>query len=66
MDENKKEFDEQLDTDLPEEKPSFEPSPRRKRIVAWILCAIVVLGVINWLITIAYPQWPEFIRGLLS
>ena len=43
------------------EKPEFIPSPKWKRIVAWILFAIVVLGTINWLISIAFPTWPQWL-----
>ena len=64
MDEMKKDLEE-LQEEPVEEKAPFEPSPRWKRICAWILVVIVVIGVINWLISIAYPQWPEFIKGLL-
>lgn len=46
------------------ESTPFEPSPRWKRIGAWILVVIVTIGVINWLISIAYPDWPAYILGL--
>ncbi len=65
MDEMKKETEELLEKETVEEKAPFEPSPRWKRICAWVLVSIVVLGVANWLISIAYPQWPEMIKGLL-
>ena len=65
MDEMKKETVMQVEQEIVEEKPPFEPSPRWKRICAWILVAIVGVGMINWLISIAYPQWPEMIKGLL-
>lgn len=66
MDEMKKETEELVEQEIVEEKPPFEPSPRWKRICAWVLVVIVVIGVINWLISIAYPQWPEYIKGLLK
>lgn len=47
-----------------EEKPPFEPSPRWKRIGAWVLFAIVILGVINWLVSIAFPNWPQYVMEL--
>ncbi len=56
---------EELTEELTEERAPFEPAPKWKRICAWIMVTIVVIGVINWLISIAYPQWPEFIKGLL-
>jgi hypothetical protein len=42
-----------------EEATPFEPSPKWKRVTAWILFGIVMLGTINWLVSIAYPQWPQ-------
>ena len=66
MDEMKKETEEALDEVSAEEKTPFEPAPRWKRIGAWILAAIVTIGVINWLISIAYPRWPDFIMGLFK
>ncbi len=66
MDEMKKEIKELLDEAPVEEKPPFEPAPLWKRICAWILAAVVFVGVINWLISIAYPQWPDFIMGLFK
>ncbi len=65
MDEMKKEAQELLDEETVEERAPFEPSPRWKRICAWIMVTVVILGVVNWLISIACPQWPEFIKGLL-
>ncbi len=53
-----------LEEQIPEEKAPFEPSPRWKRVLAWIMAGIVTVGVINWLISIAFPQWPEYIMGL--
>lgn len=53
-----------IEENIVEEKEPFEPAPRWKRIAAWILAGIVTVGVINWLITIAYPQWPQYVMGL--
>lgn len=64
MNEERMELHEQEQQEIVEEKAPFEPSPRWKRVLAWIMVAIVSLGVINWLISIAYPQWPEYIMGL--
>ena len=62
-------IDEEIEEELvdPEEEndASFEPSPKWKRIGAWIMFVIVVIAVINWLISIAYPNWPQYIMGLL-
>lgn len=64
MNEENKMVEEQLENEIVEEKPPFEPSPRWKRVCAWIMFSIVVLGVINWLVSIAYPEWPEYVKGL--
>ena len=64
MNEEKKELEEQVEEEFLEETPHFEPAPRWKRIGAWILLVIVILGVINWLISIAYPHWPQYVMEL--
>ncbi len=48
---------EQMD-DAPEKEP-FVPSPRWKRVMAWLLFAVVALGIIFWLLDIAEPNWTE-------
>ena len=53
-----------IEDDSVEEAVPFEPSPRWKRILAWIMFFIVILGVINWLISIAYPEWPRYVMEL--
>ena len=53
-----------LEETTAEGKDPYEPAPRWKRIGAWILAGIITVGIINWLITIAYPQWPEYLMGL--
>ena len=40
----------------------FTPSPRWKRVFAWVLFAIVVIGIICCLFYIAVPEWPELVR----
>lgn len=40
-----------------EQKAPFVPSPKWKRVLAWVLFVIVVLGVITWLLNIAFPEW---------
>lgn len=47
-----------------EDTTPFEPSPKWKRVAAWILFGIVMLGTINWLVSIAYPEWPQWVMGL--
>ena len=49
-----------------EEKEPYVPSPKWKRVAAWILFGIVVLGIICWLFNIAVPEWPELLRGSAS
>ncbi|MBR4308327.1 MAG: hypothetical protein IKT58_01895 [Oscillospiraceae bacterium] len=44
-----------------EEVSEFEPSPKWKRVMAWILFGIMVVAIINWLVSIAYPQWPQWV-----
>ena len=46
-----------------EEKEPFVPSPTSKRVFAWILFAIVFLGVVSWLLSIAFPHWIENARA---
>lgn len=50
-----------LTEELQEEKEPFEPAPKWKRVGAWILFGIVVLGIANWLVSIAYPEWPQWV-----
>ena len=46
--------------DLPQaEKAPFVPSPKWKRVMAWILFAIVAAGVVLWLLNIAIPGWTD-------
>ncbi len=49
-----------------EEKEPFVPSPKWKRVFAWILFAIVLLGIINWLAGIAFPTWTETLKQWLQ
>lgn len=42
-----------------ETKEPFVPSPRWKRVMAWCLFAIVMLGIVFWLLGIAEPHWTE-------
>lgn len=44
----------------------FTPSSKGKRVFAWILFVIVVLGIITWLLNIACPGWIEATKAWLS
>ncbi|MGN1307887.1 MAG: hypothetical protein ACI4V3_09490 [Faecousia sp.] len=46
-----------------EEKEPFVPSPTSKRVLAWILFVIVFLGIVSWLLSIAFPGWIETVRA---
>lgn len=63
----KKEFlsENELPANLPqeEEKEPFVPSSKSKRVFAWILFVIVLLGIVTWLLNIAYPMWIEQVRA---
>ena len=52
----------------PEEKPQepeepYIPSPKWKRIMAWVLFGIVCLGIILWLLGIARPEWIDTVKS---
>ena len=47
------------------EKP-FVPSAPWKRVLAWILFAVVVLGLATWLLNIANPGWIEAVKNWLG
>lgn len=62
MEENQKDMPAVQET--PEAPQSeFVPSPKWKRVLAWVLFAIVVLGIASWLLNIAVPEWPEKLFG---
>ena len=46
-----------------EETPVFGPSPKWKRVLAWVLFVIVAIGIITWLLNIAYPDWIDTVKG---
>ena len=46
----------------PMETDTFVPSPKWKRVLAWVLFVIVVLGIITWLMNMAYPEWIESVK----
>ena len=45
------------------EKEPFVPSSTSKRVFAWILFVIVILGIVSWLLSIAFPGWIETVRA---
>ena len=53
-----------------QEEEVFVPSPRWKRIGAWILFGIVLISLCTWLISIAVPGWTagvkDWIAGLFA
>jgi hypothetical protein len=56
-------FDENV---VEEEREPYVPSPKWKRVAAWVLIGIVALGILCWLFNIAVPEWPELLRGSAS
>ena len=44
-------------------KEEFIPSPKWKRVFAWVLFGIVVLGICCWLLNIAIPEWADKFFG---
>lgn len=53
-----------IETAEPEEQQApFVPSPRWKRVLAWTLFVLVVLGIITWLLNIAFPSWVDSVKA---
>lgn len=44
----------------------YVPSPKWKRVMAWILFGIVCVGIVCWLLSIAYPNWIDATKAWLS
>ena len=44
------------------EKTPFVPSPKWKRVFAWVLFGIVIIGIITWLLNMACPDWIDFVK----
>ena len=71
MNENKQEPEVLMENVQPEDLPTeaetkqeeYIPSPRWKRIFAWTLFGILILGILCWLMNIALPEWPEKLFG---
>lgn len=55
---------ERVEKETPE-RTEFVPSPTWKRVTAWVLFAVVVLGIITWLLNIAWPGWIEAVKAKL-
>ncbi|MBP3413252.1 MAG: hypothetical protein J6K89_08325 [Oscillospiraceae bacterium] len=67
MNQENKEFEQEItEQEIEQEKPPFVPASKGKRIAAWILIGIMVLGIVNWLLSIAYPHWPQWVMGHFS
>ncbi|MBQ3356928.1 MAG: hypothetical protein IJG45_07455 [Oscillospiraceae bacterium] len=49
-----------------EEKTPFVPSPKWKRVLAWTLFVIVVLGIVTWLLNMAFPTWIDAVKAWLA
>lgn len=49
-----------------QEEEVFVPSPRWKRIGAWVLFAIVIVSLGTWLVSIAFPEWIAGIKAWLQ
>ncbi|MBQ6432239.1 MAG: hypothetical protein IJJ99_10255 [Oscillospiraceae bacterium] len=45
------------------EKAPFVPSPKWKRVLAWALFVIVVLGIVTWLLNMAFPTWIDAVKA---
>ena len=41
----------------------FVPSPKWKRVLAWVFFVIVVLGIITWLLNIACHEWIASVKA---
>ncbi len=44
----------------------YVPSPKWKRVMAWILFAIMCVGIVFWLLGIAYPTWIDSVKNWFS
>lgn len=54
---------EDLPTEEEKQEKPFVPSAPWKRVLAWILFAVVILGIACWLLNIAYPGWIEIVKA---
>ena len=50
--------------ETPEEPAEpYVPSPKGKRVFAWVLFGIVCLGILLWLLGIARPDWIDTVKS---
>lgn len=66
--EKEKEAPAETPKDAPETKPEesaepYVPSPKWKRVLAWVLFGVVCLGIFLWLLGIARPDWVETVKS---
>ena len=54
---------EDLPTEEERQEKTFVPSAPWKRVLAWVLFAVVVLGLATWLLNIANPGWIETVKS---
>ena len=52
----------EMSEDIKNTEEVFEPSPKWKRVFAWILFIIVCIGIVFWLLGIAYPTWIDSVK----
>ena len=41
----------------------YVPSPKWKRVLAWVLFGIVCLGIFLWLLGITRPDWIDTVKS---
>ncbi len=63
MDEQRKEAEIVEEECNEAQKAPFVPSPGWKRVLAWVLFVIVVLGIITWLLNMAVPTWIDAVKA---
>ena len=56
---------EDLPTEEEKKEKEFYPSPAWKRVLAWVLFGILLVGIILWLVGIAVPDWVDTVKAWL-
>lgn len=51
------------ETKTEEPAEPYVPSPKWKRVFAWVLFGIVCLGIFLWLLGIARPDWIDTVKS---
>lgn len=41
----------------------YVPSPKWKRVMAWVLFGIMCVAIVLWLLNIACPTWIDTVKG---